>query len=161
MVDNKHNTSRLIVIPVQYDVLPKYCKTCKLQGHAEVECRVIHPELKELIEKKQNTGNKHADEDEPGDDKQKLIRRGKFQDMRWNPTKRRFKRDTNTGEYLLEEEKNQPATNEIHLNNTFDTLQDQGEEGNKSEEEQTIGNTETPNIQENQKNNKAQFQHKS
>ncbi|KAH0710890.1 hypothetical protein KY284_012317 [Solanum tuberosum] len=37
----------------------------------------------------------------------------------------------------------------------------QGEEGNKSEEEQTIGNTEIPNIQENQKNNKAQFQHKS
>jgi len=51
VVDNKHNMSRLIVIYVQYDVLPKYCKTCKLQGHTEVECRIIHPGLKELFEK--------------------------------------------------------------------------------------------------------------
>lgn len=27
-------------------MLPKYCNQCKLQGHAEADCRVIHPELR-------------------------------------------------------------------------------------------------------------------
>uniref|UniRef100_A0A0V0ITN9 Putative ovule protein n=1 Tax=Solanum chacoense TaxID=4108 RepID=A0A0V0ITN9_SOLCH len=32
-------------VPIKYDYVPKYCKTCKLQGHNERECFVIHPEL--------------------------------------------------------------------------------------------------------------------
>ncbi|WMV15119.1 hypothetical protein MTR67_008504 [Solanum verrucosum] len=32
-------------IIIKYDYVPKYCKTCKLQGHNEKECFIIHPEL--------------------------------------------------------------------------------------------------------------------
>ncbi|XP_070050233.1 uncharacterized protein [Nicotiana tomentosiformis] len=29
---------------IQYDMLPKYCKECKLQGHDEIKCWRLHPE---------------------------------------------------------------------------------------------------------------------
>ncbi|KAF3676742.1 hypothetical protein FXO38_04149 [Capsicum annuum] len=32
-------------ITIKYDYLPKYCKNCKLQGHNEKECFVLHPYL--------------------------------------------------------------------------------------------------------------------
>lgn len=32
-------------VTIKYDYVPKYCKTCKLQGHNEKECFVNHPEL--------------------------------------------------------------------------------------------------------------------
>ncbi|WMV08623.1 hypothetical protein MTR67_002008 [Solanum verrucosum] len=167
VVDNKHNMVRMVAITVQYDVLPKYCKTCKLQGHSEVECRVIHPELRELFESKQIKEDQNADEEEPGEGKQKKVRRGKFQYMRWNPTKRRFKKDMNTGEYLLDVGQDQPeAAKGIHLNNNFSTLQEQGEEGtmidsddqyNTREENHTKGNEEFTTIQESHINNKSQM----
>ncbi|KAH0720015.1 hypothetical protein KY284_005045 [Solanum tuberosum] len=31
-------------ITIKYDYVPKYCKSCKLQGHNEQECFAIHPE---------------------------------------------------------------------------------------------------------------------
>lgn len=34
-------------VKVQYDMLPKYCKECKLQGHNEIECWRLHPVLSE------------------------------------------------------------------------------------------------------------------
>ncbi|WMV49322.1 hypothetical protein MTR67_042707 [Solanum verrucosum] len=46
-------------VAIKYDYIPKYCKTCKLQGYNEEDCYVIHPELftheeqKEEIEKEQ------------------------------------------------------------------------------------------------------------
>ncbi|KAH0778711.1 hypothetical protein KY290_005138 [Solanum tuberosum] len=44
---NEHTKeSRLEHVKIQYDMLPKYCMNCKVQGHAEDECRVLHPELK-------------------------------------------------------------------------------------------------------------------
>ncbi|KAG5610931.1 hypothetical protein H5410_022212 [Solanum commersonii] len=39
-------STRIEKIKIQYDFLTKYCRTCKLQGHNEEECRTIHPELK-------------------------------------------------------------------------------------------------------------------
>lgn len=46
-------------VTIKYDYLPKYCKTCKLQGHDEEECYVLHPELfddtKEEEKKGENT----------------------------------------------------------------------------------------------------------
>lgn len=39
-------------------MLSKYCKACKLQGHDESNCRVLHPELKRV---------------EYGDDKGKIV----------------------------------------------------------------------------------------
>ncbi|XP_070056525.1 uncharacterized protein [Nicotiana tomentosiformis] len=32
-------------VRIQYDMLSKYCKECKLQGHDEIECWRLHPEL--------------------------------------------------------------------------------------------------------------------
>lgn len=44
--NNKTKESRIQAIKKQYDMLPKYCHTCKLQGHEEGESRSLHPELK-------------------------------------------------------------------------------------------------------------------
>ncbi|KAG5615618.1 hypothetical protein H5410_015442 [Solanum commersonii] len=40
-------------IQIKYDYLPKYCCTCKLQGHNEDNCYVLHPELFDGDKKKQ------------------------------------------------------------------------------------------------------------
>ncbi|KAH0705479.1 hypothetical protein KY289_010555 [Solanum tuberosum] len=37
--------NRVVTVKIQYDSLLAYCKNCKLQGHSEEECRVLHPEL--------------------------------------------------------------------------------------------------------------------
>ncbi|KAG5631116.1 hypothetical protein H5410_002833 [Solanum commersonii] len=44
-------------IRIKYDYVPKYCKTCKLQGHDEKAYYVMHPELypKEEKEKQDET----------------------------------------------------------------------------------------------------------
>lgn len=46
-------------VTIRYDYLPKYCKNCKLQGHNEKECFVLHPELypkgEEEEKKEENT----------------------------------------------------------------------------------------------------------
>ncbi|KAK4738908.1 hypothetical protein R3W88_002605 [Solanum pinnatisectum] len=44
-------------INIKYDYLPKYCKTCKLQGHTEMECYVLRPELKVLNDEGENNGD--------------------------------------------------------------------------------------------------------
>ncbi|KAH0712247.1 hypothetical protein KY289_008206 [Solanum tuberosum] len=38
--------TRIDQIKIQYDFLPKYYRTCKLQRHDEGECKIMHPELK-------------------------------------------------------------------------------------------------------------------
>lgn len=50
----KVNTREIIStwIKIRSDYMPKYCNTCKLQGHKESECFVLHPELR--IEKVEN-----------------------------------------------------------------------------------------------------------
>lgn len=32
-------------VTIKYDYIPKYFTTCKLQGHNEKECCVLHPKL--------------------------------------------------------------------------------------------------------------------
>ncbi|KAG5591652.1 hypothetical protein H5410_042166, partial [Solanum commersonii] len=32
-------------VTIKYDYVPKYCTNCKLQGHNEKECFIIHPKL--------------------------------------------------------------------------------------------------------------------
>lgn len=46
------NKSKIERIKIKYDLVPKFCKVCRIQGHDEAECRVIHLELKKkyLIE---------------------------------------------------------------------------------------------------------------
>ncbi|KAH0643787.1 hypothetical protein KY289_034761 [Solanum tuberosum] len=45
-------------IRINYDYVPKYCKFCKLQGHNEKECFIIHPEL---YPKKENKEEETSD----------------------------------------------------------------------------------------------------
>lgn len=40
---------RRINVKIKYDILPTYHTNCKLQGHEEAKCRVLHPELKKEI----------------------------------------------------------------------------------------------------------------
>uniref|UniRef100_A0A0V0GMZ7 Putative ovule protein n=1 Tax=Solanum chacoense TaxID=4108 RepID=A0A0V0GMZ7_SOLCH len=94
---NEHTKeSRLEQVKIQYDMLPKYCMNCKVQGHAEDECRVLHPELK-----LENTTKNYAE------DMDKKIRENTNNDTRRrkrvmpsysNPTNRRFTREGHIGE---------------------------------------------------------------
>lgn len=57
-------------IDINYDYMPKYCKRCKLQGHDEEECYVIHPEL---YPKKEKDGEKKESQEElPTKDKEHI-----------------------------------------------------------------------------------------
>ncbi|KAK4723910.1 hypothetical protein R3W88_026689 [Solanum pinnatisectum] len=40
--------TRMERVKIQYDMLPKYCKQCKVQGHEEETCRSLHPELRQI-----------------------------------------------------------------------------------------------------------------
>lgn len=42
--------------------MPKYCKESKLQGHNEVECRVLHPELHPMVVKEQDVAHEQRQE---------------------------------------------------------------------------------------------------
>lgn len=54
MVDEATGVVRSKWIKIQYDYMPKYCKECKLQGHYEADCRVLHPELIPVMDQEQN-----------------------------------------------------------------------------------------------------------
>ncbi|XP_070039223.1 uncharacterized protein [Nicotiana tomentosiformis] len=45
-------------IKIKYDYMPKYCKTCKKQGHNEKECWIIHPELHKKFKEEGEDQNK-------------------------------------------------------------------------------------------------------
>lgn len=64
VVNYNNNTSRIVHIKVQCDMLSKYHKTCKLQGHEEEDCQVLHSELKDISEtsKKDGISNKNKNE---------------------------------------------------------------------------------------------------
>ncbi|KAK4726526.1 hypothetical protein R3W88_031443 [Solanum pinnatisectum] len=49
-------------IKINYDYMPKYCKNCKLQGHNEKECFVLHPELYPKEDEDEGTTKKQMDE---------------------------------------------------------------------------------------------------
>ncbi|KAH0675185.1 hypothetical protein KY285_022986 [Solanum tuberosum] len=50
-------------VRIKYDYVPKYCKTCMIQGHDEQQCYVEHPELYPKKEKtNQEAGDKKEEE---------------------------------------------------------------------------------------------------
>ncbi|KAH0639573.1 hypothetical protein KY285_036159 [Solanum tuberosum] len=50
-------------IRIKYDYVPKYCKTCMIQGHNEEECYVEHPELYPKAETSDIVGEKRKKEE--------------------------------------------------------------------------------------------------
>lgn len=59
IVNSNTKESTVEKVKIQYDFMPKYCQKCKLQGHEEQECRVLHPELQKNYEEQMvNESNK-------------------------------------------------------------------------------------------------------
>ncbi|KAG5602026.1 hypothetical protein H5410_033396 [Solanum commersonii] len=75
-------TSRVEKVKIQYDLLPKYCQTCKLQGHPEMKCRVLHPELKVTVDEEEERQDNADSLEATGT---LVIRVGK-QLKKWHPT---------------------------------------------------------------------------
>ncbi|KAH0723014.1 hypothetical protein KY290_005682 [Solanum tuberosum] len=60
-------------VRIKYDYVPKYCKTCMIQGHDEQQCYMEHPELypkkeknnmeADAKEEKENKYNREKDSD--------------------------------------------------------------------------------------------------
>lgn len=44
--NRKNKKTRVQKVKIQYDQMPKYCHTSNLKGHEEVECWILHPELR-------------------------------------------------------------------------------------------------------------------
>ncbi|KAK4724252.1 hypothetical protein R3W88_027031 [Solanum pinnatisectum] len=66
-----------------YDVLPKYCKKCKLRRNNKDDCRVLNPELKK--------DNQIEVATEADSTKEKEVHRNHQRTFQqWNPTIRRF-----------------------------------------------------------------------
>ncbi|KAH0716807.1 hypothetical protein KY290_013066 [Solanum tuberosum] len=54
-------------VTINYDYVPKYCKTCKLQGHNEKDYYVIHPELFPQDEQKEEKEQKQDNKENKGE----------------------------------------------------------------------------------------------
>ncbi|KAH0717258.1 hypothetical protein KY285_013289 [Solanum tuberosum] len=68
-------------IRIKYDYVPKYCVTCRLQGHNEQECYALHPKLypkknEASMEKQENKGHKEMGQTIPEGGKAKAGEKG-------------------------------------------------------------------------------------
>lgn len=84
----------------------KYCKRCRIPGHAEDNYHVLHPDLRERFETKETADNNGDKEEVAGTNSQKEIIKRRNIEKIWNPTNRRFKLEKETDKFLSE------ATNE-------------------------------------------------
>ncbi|KAH0665726.1 hypothetical protein KY290_027962 [Solanum tuberosum] len=114
-------------IAINYDYVPKYCKSCKLQGHNEKECFIIHPELYpkedekevEKIEKRESTrgepkqGESNAFTEQRrknGNGRGSFPNKGGKRAQVWNPKNNQARDqniETNNKYEALEEEKDE------------------------------------------------------
>ncbi|KAH0644843.1 hypothetical protein KY284_032727 [Solanum tuberosum] len=62
IINEATKESRLENVRIQYDMLPKYCKQCKVQGHEDEACRNLHPELRNI----NVTNEKETDQEQKG-----------------------------------------------------------------------------------------------
>uniref|UniRef100_M1CST3 Uncharacterized protein n=1 Tax=Solanum tuberosum TaxID=4113 RepID=M1CST3_SOLTU len=107
------DTSRVEKVKIQYDLLPKYCQTCKLQGHAEMECRVLHPELKVAVDEEEERQDTIDSLEATGTP---VIRVGK-QLKKWHPTNKFISRKKQS-----EHQKDDTA---MRIGNSFAALNDE------------------------------------
>lgn len=74
-------------VRIKYDYIPKYCTTCKIQGHTEEECYFLHPELyPERKPDKEKDNNK-------GEDKGKKVENGENKEI--GPQEQKFEEPKN------------------------------------------------------------------
>jgi len=62
IINEATKESRLENVKIQYDMLPKYCKQCKVQGHEDEACRNLHPELRNI----NGNNEKETDQEQKG-----------------------------------------------------------------------------------------------
>ncbi|KAK4729999.1 hypothetical protein R3W88_022987 [Solanum pinnatisectum] len=82
IINEMTKESRMENVKIQYDMLPKYCKQCKVQGHEDEACRKLHPKLRrieEYTEKETEQGPKGNNNEEQGNEfatrRRRVIRR--------------------------------------------------------------------------------------
>lgn len=122
VINAKTNEAKVQKIYIQYDVLPKYCHTCKLQGHDESEYRTLHLELRpKREENEQEEIDKNTMEGEIGI--QRRYQNGKVVFAKWNPTSRRFKVEQGTTKLIKENDGMLQGQSKINSNNPFVVLQ--------------------------------------
>ncbi|KAH0698744.1 hypothetical protein KY284_012959 [Solanum tuberosum] len=116
VVNEKTKESRVKAVKIQYDMLPKCCHICNLQGHEEMECRILHPKLKE----KKLTENLAEESYDADANSKTLIQRsfinGRVVFTKWTATNRRFNADKGK---LMDE-----LQSKVTSENPFDVLQD-------------------------------------
>lgn len=61
VLNGNNNKSRVERIKIQYDFIPKYCKNCKLQGHVEAKCRILHPELRRPVDNSMDMASRNQE----------------------------------------------------------------------------------------------------
>ncbi|XP_059314189.1 uncharacterized protein LOC132064994 [Lycium ferocissimum] len=51
MIKTNDSTGKEVIIPqrIKYETIPEYCNHCKIQGHCENKCRILHPELRKNV----------------------------------------------------------------------------------------------------------------
>ncbi|KAG5586096.1 hypothetical protein H5410_046530 [Solanum commersonii] len=117
VISSGKQSTRIEKIKIQHDLLPKYCRTCKLQGHNEEECRTIHLELKYAREQEvQEEGE--LPQRQAQEQHQKINKRHKKFIKKWCPIKKVFIIDR-----IEEAESN--GKNIVATVNAFDCLADE------------------------------------
>ncbi|MDV3181164.1 MAG: hypothetical protein Q8830_02960 [Candidatus Phytoplasma australasiaticum] len=116
-----NTTTRIVKVRVEYDVMRKYCKRSKLQGHSEDECKVLHPELTKKV-------NKGVEGMMGGEKKNSAGNNG----TQWHPTGRRFTRIANkvvTTAAMRLEETPVPVNNSFNVIGNIDKSAERENEG--------------------------------
>ncbi|KAH0644547.1 hypothetical protein KY284_032431 [Solanum tuberosum] len=78
-------------VKIQYDMLPKYCKECRMKRHNKEGCRILHHEL-QRSQSEYDKGKLEGEEANKHLGEGPIIRMGRFL-KRWHPTSKVFSRE--------------------------------------------------------------------
>ncbi|XP_070043081.1 uncharacterized protein [Nicotiana tomentosiformis] len=48
---NEKGQKEIVLQKVEYKSIPEYCNHCKMQGHSDLKCEILHPELRQNVNK--------------------------------------------------------------------------------------------------------------
>ncbi|KAG5632321.1 hypothetical protein H5410_004038 [Solanum commersonii] len=126
IINEKTKESRMEKVKIQYDMLPKYCKQCKVQGHEDETCRSLHPELRQtevLNAKGTEQGTNDNNNEEQGNEL--ATRRRRVVLRYWKPINKQESQDKE-GEQEIGVQK--MTEKGINIDNDFAALAEKKEE---------------------------------